>query len=154
MNHLNKNHHISLWDWISKYNNANEYYIKNNMLKLIYDIKKCAEQKCNFETIDKIDFYSVFILVEVLDCYRNIFFLDMYTITRMLKQPDGGKRSFLSFGYFGDYHVKTIMNLLISTGKYSLVAFGDNDVTNKTNSRCINFDVSIKLDEELDRYYA
>ena len=78
----------------------------------------------------------------------------MYTITRMLKQPDGGKRSFLSFGYFGDYHVKTIMNLLISTGKYSLVAFGDNDVTNKTNSRCINFDVSIKLDEELDRYYA
>ena len=147
-----KNHHISLWDWISKYNNANEYYIKNNMLKLIYDIKKCAEQNCNFETIDRMDFYSVFTLVEVLDCYRNIFFLDMYTITRMLKQPDGGKRSFLSFGYFGDYHVKTIMNLLVNTGKYSLVAFGENDVTNKTTSRCINIDVSINLDEELDRY--
>ena len=75
----------------------------------------------------------------------------MYTITRMLKQPDGGKQSSLSFGYFGDYHVKTIMNLLVSTGKYNLVAFGDNDVTNKTLSRCINIDVSINLDEELER---
>ena len=143
----------SIWDWISCHKNNTECII-NNMLKIIYDIKKCAEQKCNYETIDKIDFYSVFIIVEILDCYRNIFFLDMYTITRMLKQPDGGKRSFLSLGYFGDYHVKTIMNLLVSTSKYSLVAFGENDVTNKTESRCINIDVSINLDEELDRYYA
>lgn len=146
-----KNNHTSLWNFISMYNN-NTDCIKNNMLKIIYDIKKCAEQNYNFETIDRNDFFSVFALVEVLDCYRGIFFLEMYTITRMLKQPDGGKRSFLSFGYFGDYHVRTIMNLLVSTGKYSIVASGENDVTNKTTSRCINFDVSINLDEELDGY--
>jgi len=147
--HLKNHQTIRLWDWISMYNNNTD--IKNNMLKIIYDIKNCAEQNCNFETIDRIDFMSVLILLEVLDCYRNRFFLDMYTITRMLKQPDGGKRSFLSFGYFGDNHVKTIMNLLVSTGKYSLIAFGDNDATNKTESRCINIDVSINLDEELER---
>lgn len=143
----------SMWDWISSHTKRknNTEYIINNMLKIIYDIKKCSEQKCNYETIDRTDFSSILILVEILDCYRNIFFLDMYTITRMLKQPDGGKRSSLSFGYFGDYHVKTIMNLLVSTGKYNLVAFGDNDVTNKTLSRCINIDVSINLDEELER---
>lgn len=143
----------SLWDWISSHTKRknNTEYIINNMLKIIYDIKKCSDQNCNYETIDRTDFSSILILVEILDCYRNIFFLDMYTITRMLKQPDGGKRSSLSFGYFGDYHVKTIMNLLVSTGKYNLVAFGDNDVTNKTLSRCINIDVSINLDEELER---
>ena len=66
----------SLWDWISSHTKRknNTEYIINNMLKIIYDIKKCSEQKCNYETIDRTDFSSILILVEILDCYRNIFF--------------------------------------------------------------------------------
>ena len=47
--------------------------------------------------------------------------LDLYTIARMWKQPTGGNRSSLSFGYFGNYHVENIVELLMSTNVYELV---------------------------------
>lgn len=40
-------------------------------------------------------------------------FLDMYFILRMLKQPEGGKVSDLSIGYFGHAHVVAISNVLM-----------------------------------------
>ena len=72
--------------------------------------------------------------------------LDIYTITRIFKKPDGGNRSSLSFGYFGDAHVKNIVDFLLATNKYTLVNSTLNDgLTN----RCLEFDFPLNLEEEL-----
>jgi len=76
-------------------------------------------------------------------------FVDIYTITRILKKPVGGKRSSLSFGYFGHNHVKNMVNILLSTGKYTLV----HSVSNKEDKlRCLEFDFSLDLDAELKEH--
>jgi hypothetical protein len=41
--------------------------------------------------------------------------MDIYVLTRIFKQPVGGKRSALTFGYFGNYHVKNIVYALTHT---------------------------------------
>lgn len=79
----------------------------------------------------------------------NSSFLDIYVISRMFKQPENGKRSDISFCYFGDSHIINIVHLLLSTGAYELVAF--KNVDNKLDpSRCVNLnDIYVNLDEDL-----
>jgi hypothetical protein len=72
--------------------------------------------------------------------------LDIYTIARIWKQPEGGIRSSLSFGYFGDAHVTNIVQLLMSTNAYELVY--ENPMTSNV-SRCKTFDVTLNLSEEV-----
>ena len=77
--------------------------------------------------------------------------LDIYVISRMFKQPTGGKRSDLSFGYFGNDHVKNIKDLLLSTGIYEIVISKDSkhDINNVVN-RCLDFsDIKLNLADEL-----
>ena len=69
----------------------------------------------------------------------------------MLKQPDGGRRSYLSFGYFGNYHVKNIQNLLVATGFYVVDKMRDGPHVIGNTNRCIDIDFSIDLNEELKR---
>jgi len=74
--------------------------------------------------------------------------LDIYTIARIWKQPTGGNRSSLSFGYFGNYHVENIVDLLLSTNAYELV-FSKQEVE---GSRCQVFDFKLNLSKELRRH--
>jgi hypothetical protein len=71
---------------------------------------------------------------------------DIYTIARILKQPEGGNRSSLSFGYFGDAHVKNMVHLLLSTNLYELVY--EKPMIHSI-SRCQTFDFTLNLSEEV-----
>jgi hypothetical protein len=73
--------------------------------------------------------------------------LDIYTIARIWKQPDGGPRSSLSFCYFGNLHVQNIVDLLVSTNAYELVL----EMPMKTDpiSRCQTFEFTLNLTEEV-----
>ena len=74
--------------------------------------------------------------------------LDIYTMARIWKQPTGGIRSSLSFGYFGDAHVQNILHLLLSTNLYELVY--DKPIGSGDNvSRCQTFDFTLNLSEEV-----
>ena len=74
--------------------------------------------------------------------------LDIYTIARIWKQPTGGIRSSLSFGYFGDFHVENIVNLLLSTNAYELVCAKPN----KDGSRCQEFEFTLNLSKEVRQH--
>lgn len=76
--------------------------------------------------------------------------LDIYTIARIWKQPDGGPRSSLSFCYFGNQHVLNIAELLLSTNAYELVL----EMPAKTDpiSRCQTFDFRLNLTEEVRKH--
>jgi hypothetical protein len=84
-------------------------------------------------------------------------FLDIYVISRIFKQPENGKRSEISFCYFGFSHVKNIMNLLLSTGAYEAVvskneSYIENNSEYNTDkiNRCIDFnDIYVNLDSDL-----
>ena len=116
------------------------------MLQLILEIQTVTELNHNRENL--IHLYHFF---EVLNHYKDSFFLDLYMITRMLKQPDGGRRSYLSFGYVGDYHVSNIKKLLIATGFYVVDKMRDGPHVIGNTSRCIDIDFSIDLNDELKR---
>ena len=116
------------------------------MLQLILGTHNFTESKLNIEILNHLS-----VLFEVLNSYRHLFFLDLYMITRMLKQPDGGRRSYLSFGYFGNYHVRNIKKLLVATGFYVVDKMRDGPHVIGNPSRCIDIDFSIDLNEELKR---
>lgn len=82
----------------------------------------------------------------------GVSFVDNYTLTRIFKKPEeGGNRSSLSFGYFGNAHVLNMVHLLLATKKYTLVKsmpFDDKRI-NKNNMRCLKFNFYLNLDEEL-----
>ena len=67
-----------------------------------------------------------------------------------MKQPDGGRRSFLSFMYLGDHHIQNIKKLLINTGIYNL----DKAIEARPQTvqkRCIEINFSMDLNDELKR---
>lgn len=103
--------------------------------------------------------YDEFYLAPDIRAWRVILFnllvaiqsplLDIYTITRIFKKPEGGNRSSLSFGYFGNNHVKNIVDILLATNKYILVnSIPSSDDTN----RCLDINFSLNLDEEVGMY--
>ena len=70
--------------------------------------------------------------------------VDLYVLARMFKQPTDGKISSLSFGYFGNYHIENMVNILSNLdiildmkdgSKYELVKRIDYDKSNI--SRCL-----------------
>ena len=87
-------------------------------------------------------------VLSILRIVTSAPFLDIYTITRIFKKPDGGNRSSLSFGYFGNIHVKNIVDLLLATNKQVLV----NLISNEANNRCLDITFSLNLDEEVRKY--
>ena len=101
-------------------------------------------------------FFSEFNNNNTIEIYQKLFylienvstaFLDLYAITRIFKQPDGGKRSLLSICYFGDYHISNIVYLLRQTGLYETSI----DLVQKDDdNRCIDLDnVQLNLNDEL-----
>ena len=72
-------------------------------------------------------------------------FLDIYTLTRIFKQPVNGFRSSLTFGYFGMVHVKNIIDNLISSGLYEIAY----DIPTSLPFRCKSFDSILNLSKEV-----
>ena len=134
-----------------------EDFSKDRLLNLITttqipqldNIEKIIED-CGNNTIDEATLNNLVQFFSILRLFINSFFLEMYTITRLLKQPDGGRRSSLSFMYLGDHHIQNIKNLLINTGIYNL----DKTIEDKPDpefkaKRCIEINFSIDLNDEL-----
>jgi hypothetical protein len=115
----------------------------STITNVIYEKNDYMDSQINREILKKTNDF-----LELLYDYRNLLFLDLYMITRMLKQPDGGQRSYMSFGYFGNAHVLNIKNLLVHTGFYVV----DKQVEfDPQHLRCIEIDFSLDLDAEMKR---
>ena len=83
--------------------------------------------------------------------------LDLYVLARMFKQPTDGNISSISFGYFGNAHVKNIVKILSSLdtildmkdSKYELVTRIDAD--SSKISRCLRMP-AINLTDEVNKH--
>jgi hypothetical protein len=137
--------------WIDFYKRSLEFSLKDESGAL-----KSLEKRELRETIKKLPSILSESTIMTKKDNNNLFnlkdvappLLDIYTIARMWKKPDGGNRSSLSFGYFGDYHVQNIVELLISTNVYELVRAKYLD--DKKLSRCQVFDdFTLNLSKEL-----
>ena len=72
-------------------------------------------------------------------------FLDIYTLTRIFKQPIDGYRSTLSFCYFGNEHINNIKDTLLYSGLYELIY----ELPVVDDNRCKKFDINLNLSKEV-----
>ncbi len=149
-------------EWEDFYVRSINYYVsvlidKNRNIKplkmFIYNIPDIVSKKVDIPSYNINSFKQY---INLLNLILTSSFLDIYVISRMFKQPENGKRSEISFCYFGLHHVKNIRNLLLSTGAYELVAsieesYIDNiDNIDKIN-RCLDFsNIYVNLDYDLE----
>jgi hypothetical protein len=132
-------------DWFSKDSLLN--LVATTQIPQLDNIDKIIDD-CKNNTIDKTTLDNLVNFFSILKLFCDSFFLEIYTITRLLKQPDGGRRSFLSFMYLGDHHIQNIKKLLINTGIYKL----DKAIEARPQTeekRCIEINFSIDLNDEL-----
>jgi hypothetical protein len=122
------------------------YYIVSNLHLLCdnnIDIKKRQDILLSqFETKAKLKNITSVIQIFLISC-----FMDIYTILRMFKQPTDGIKSSISFGYFGDAHVKSIVNILVE--KLLLYDIVDNK---ESEFRCLHLNKSINIQNDLNIY--
>jgi hypothetical protein len=112
-----------------------------------YDTGATSMTKAKFYKLDNMlqKYYLEKILFSV-----NVALMDIYFMSRMLKQPYGGIRSSLSFGYFGDSHIKNVVRLLQEINVYDLVAFDQiTPLFHGQPSRCKIIDFSLDLSEQV-----
>jgi hypothetical protein len=141
--------------WIGDFLEEQE---KNDAVFYLISIQLSSHKKI----LDLVSEYSSEVTSDIIEIYQNLFyligtlstaFLDLYAITRIFKQPEGGKRSLLSICYFGNFHIRNIVYLLGQTGLYETsIDLGrkkDDD-----DNRCIDLDnVQLNLNDELyDKY--
>jgi hypothetical protein len=132
-------------DWYSKDSLSN--LAAKTKIPELGNITKIIED-CRNNTIDEATLNNLVKFFSILKLFCDSFFLEMYTITRLLKQPDGGRRSSLSFMYLGDHHIQNIKNLLVNTGIYNL----DKAIEARPQSgqkRCIEINFSLRVEDEL-----
>ena len=137
--------------WIGDFLEEQE---KNDAVFYLISIQLSSHKKI----LDLVSEYSSEVTSDIIEIYQNLFyligtlstpFLDLYAITRIFKQPEGGKRSLLSICYFGNFHIRNIVYLLGQTGLYETsIDLGrkkDDD-----DNRCIDLDnVQLNLNDEL-----
>uniref|UniRef100_A0A6C0KDW4 Uncharacterized protein n=1 Tax=viral metagenome TaxID=1070528 RepID=A0A6C0KDW4_9ZZZZ len=88
-------------------------------------------------------------LKKILDDINSAL-MDIYFISRMLKQPSGGIRSSLTFGYFGHAHILNVVRLLHQINVYDLVYFKNmTQLVDGHPSRCKIIDFSLDLSAEV-----
>jgi hypothetical protein len=126
---------------------------KNDAVSYLISIQSSSRQKI----LDLVDEVTE-VTADTIKIYKDLFymiheashvFMDLYAITRIFKQPEGGNRSLLSFCYFGDFHIRNIVYLLMQTELYYTSI---NLVRKKYENRCIDLDnEQLNLNDEL--YY-
>lgn len=127
-------------------NYLSKYYKQIEIKNFISNLDLFVNKKLSFTTTDMVMFEQIYIFIT-----QNL--LDIYVISRIFKQPENGKRSDLSFCYFGDVHIINMKDLLLSTGIYEIVSSKNELIIRGESNRCIEFkDVYINLDKELKNH--
>lgn len=143
-----------LENWIGNHLDPNQKddavsYIMHMKISLNQELKDLQNKHLDTLTIDKIEIYKQFFYRLSICCDS---FFELYTISRIFKQPEGGKRSDLSICYFGNDHIINIVYMLKNMGLYetSIQLVEDKDITN----RCLDFnEFKLNLNDELyDKY--
>jgi hypothetical protein len=127
------------------YSIEQENITQNELLKILNNIK-------GLETVKKINISEEVYLAGIS---LTIPLQDMYTLSRLLKQPDNGERPSLMFGFFGDEHVSNIIHILKTKMDYEEVhkiSFRLGGSTYSKIDRCMKFDFSLDLTEEVKRH--
>jgi hypothetical protein len=120
------------------------------LLFLYYSDKEAYTNDYNCTPFESNQINELYTNMKYIDLYVGVPFLDIYTLTRILKTPENGKHSSLTFGYFGNSHFTNIeYALTILIYKYELVYFIDNS---KEVNRCLNIDFHLNLDKEIKKY--
>lgn len=80
------------------------------------------------------------------------FIVDLYTICRMIKPPVGSSSPYLVMGFFGNAHIKNLVNILQLKPwfDYELVYMDDKSINNSNNMRCLTIHQSIPLFRDLE----
>jgi hypothetical protein len=128
----------------------NKDIINFTLLKEIinyYENSDNHKKNYNNNTFNKEDIYNLYV---VFYNVKSIFtpLLDIYVLTRIFKQPVGGKRSALTFGYFGNYHVKNIVYALMQTDEYEIV----HSIEKPDQQRCLNINFNLNLTDEVSKH--
>jgi hypothetical protein len=132
-------------DWYSKDSLSN--LVAKTKIPELGNIMKIIED-CRNNTIDEVTLNNLVKFFSILKLFCDSFFLEMYTLTRLMKQPDGGRRPFLSFMYLGNHHIQNIKKLLINTGIYNLDKAIDEN-PDRMYKRCIEINFPLLLEDEL-----
>jgi len=139
--------------WADIYASILDYNIEKKMIKQ-NDLVKLVDNIKGLETIKKIKKIDDSIAGSCVHLAAPL--LDIYTLSRLLKQPDNGKRASLMFGFFGDAHVKNIIHILKTKMDYEEVHVNDSFIRVDDNfykfNRCRVFDFSLDLTEEVKRH--
>jgi len=108
----------------------------------------------NYIRHQSIEFNALFKIIKFI--YFPFFapLLDIYTLLRIFKQPDGGQRASLCFCYFGNNHIINILSILTNyINKYELIHSIGKVINEKDQvQRCLDFEekkISLNLTKEL-----
>lgn len=123
-----------------------------NTLIYNYFISVTAEEQyLVFENIkDKVSTLSYSIFFNL-----NSLFVDIYVILRSIKPPTGDTSAILSIAYFGNEHIKNMVNFLTQELKYELILKNDHYINSQQepdNLRCITINENINIDNILKEY--
>ncbi len=152
--HLNQE---GIENWIGEYlNKENKDKAVSHLMNIKSSIKDDFTQLMNkYLTDNKLKIINEF------QIYKKFFYIlenitvmimDLYTITRILKQPEGGKRSNLVICYFGNAHIEDIVYMLKKTRLYETSINLDKNDYN--TNRCLDLHkLELNLNDELyDKY--
>lgn len=98
-----------------------------------------------FEKLAKFDITANYKPISNFLLHINSTFVDLYTILRVMKKVQLPPS--LCIGYMGDAHIKNIVNILLSSDYYSVVA----SVKEDNENRCLPFDIFDDLGASLTR---
>ena len=150
---------INFWCYLYKKSLLNRNFIYN-----ITDLKQVIEKlDVNFDFNDNFNYKCCNDLMMSITSS----FIDLYTLARIFKKPVTKQvhdtrstldiRSSLSIGFFGNFHIKNIVDLLLETGYYNLEHKIDEKYFYKNEFeyqviRCINIDFKLNLESEIIKH--
>jgi hypothetical protein len=141
--------------WIDLYAASISDRFSNYHYEQLMIMKKTVE----LTTLENIKEHAIKSIWERIGSNITVPLLDLYVLARMFKKPTGGNISSISFGYFGNSHVKNMVKILSSLhkrlhmndSKYELVTDINFDESKK--SRCLKMP-PIDLTDEVNKHNA
>jgi hypothetical protein len=138
--------------WIDIYtrsmiNGLNKLKLSNNIDTLaIRRIKSFIENLQYLTFRDRRDLSLLWTLLDIIILSPMV---DTYTVSRIFKQPDNANRSSLTFCYYGNSHIKNIVEILLSTGAYELIVKREKRMKKNDSDRCLTIEFNLNLTQEI-----
>jgi len=135
------------FDWIRKYI---KYIINPSKYQPPIDIE-----------IGKMGIFDIGLLTQFISYIEEIIMLvngislDLYTLFRMFKTPEGDVPGTLCIGYFGHAHVGMMYEILTSVFNYKMIYAHDPAYINETveRERCLKINKNIYLEDDVREHY-